>query len=136
MIRGSIPARVRSFFLSSTSRLWDPPSLLFDGYRGWFTRDKEAGAWSCQSHVVSPYPYTYHSDHPVRLINECDTALWNTSVHAIRQFLKTGTWMQVTSNEQTSRLLYRHSYCHLKIRRLHFKTSNVFYTAWSTFVTQ
>jgi hypothetical protein len=37
---GSIPGRGKRFFITKQrpDRLWDPPSLLSNGYRGLFTR--------------------------------------------------------------------------------------------------
>jgi hypothetical protein len=41
--RGSIPGRGKEFFLYPLcpDRLWGPPSLLYNGYRGSFPRGKE-----------------------------------------------------------------------------------------------
>jgi hypothetical protein len=43
--RGSIPDRGRRFFLYPLrpDRLWDPPSLLYNGYRGSFSRGVKCG---------------------------------------------------------------------------------------------
>ena len=41
-----IPAGTRSFSLKSPHRLWGPPSLLFNAYRGYFTGVKCGGAGS------------------------------------------------------------------------------------------
>jgi hypothetical protein len=40
--RGSIPGRGKGFFLSPLcpDRLWGPPNLLYNGYRGSFPRGK------------------------------------------------------------------------------------------------
>jgi hypothetical protein len=46
--QGSIPGRGSEFFSSPScpERLWGPPSLPSDGYRGFFARGKAVGAWS------------------------------------------------------------------------------------------
>jgi hypothetical protein len=46
--QGSIPGRDKRFFSTPQrpDRLWDPRSLVYNGYRGLFPRLKTAGAWS------------------------------------------------------------------------------------------
>jgi len=45
--RGSIPGKDNDFSLHQCpDRLWGPPSVIFNGYRGLLPRGKAAGTWS------------------------------------------------------------------------------------------
>jgi hypothetical protein len=70
--RGSITGRSKKCFSTPqhSDQLWDPPSLLSNGYRGALPGGKEAGAWSWVSYLVPTSVMVYHISTP-RHIGVC-----------------------------------------------------------------
>jgi len=69
------PAKVEIFFSSPPlcpDRLWGPPSLLFDGYRGFFPRVKRPGREAVTQ--VHPVP---------TLINVCGYTSISSCLHGV-----------------------------------------------------